>query len=70
MKDGRLVWVIEKGSPALYFAGFNYGVGRWTPVFMDALKGDRDLIQRLWDCDVSLFTILNDECRIAEHMIY
>ena len=66
----RVVWVIEKGSPAQYFKGFDYGAGKWTPDFTEALKSsDRDVVQRLWDCDVPIFTIYNDECRIADHMI-
>lgn len=67
--DSRIVWVIEKGSPAQYFAGFDYGAGKWTPNFDEALKADREQMQRLWDCDKPIFTIFNDDCRISDHMI-
>lgn len=66
----RVVWVIEKGSPAQYFAGFNYGAGKWTPDFARALHAaDREQAQSLWDCDRSVFAIFNDDCRIADHII-
>lgn len=67
---GELVYVIERGSPAKYFCGFNYGSGKWTENFTDAYQfPSREKAQEMWDCDVPIFTIFNDECRIEEHMI-
>lgn len=66
----RIVWVIEKGSPAQYFVRFDYGAGEWTDDFAKALYcSSREMAQQLWDCDVPIFTIFNDGCRITDHMI-
>lgn len=66
----RTVYVIEKGSPAQYFFGFNYGSGKWTPDFFSAHQfSSREAAQQMWDCDAPIFTIFNDNCRIEGHII-
>lgn len=66
----RITWVIEKGNPAQYFMGFDYGAGKWTLDFREALQAaDRGTMQRLWDCDPPIFTVFNDTCRIADHVL-